>query len=269
MNLKPHKSRDASITPIPNGWRLTIPPGPANSYRLSQLDDYAHITRQNYPHFPSSSLELKARVSSSSVPGTLGFGLWNDPFGLSLGFGGNPFRLPILPNAVWFFHASEQNYLSFKDPSTAVGLDTIGKAPTYSTSGGSARPPAVNGFIAQIFRAPKFHPLLLAAGMAFPFSRKRTRKYLGRIIDEDAATVSVDVTEWHSYRLEWSPTRSAFWVDEALVLDSPVSPRPPLGLVIWIDNQYAAFSPNGRIAYGILEGKEEWLEIEDIIIRDA
>jgi hypothetical protein len=40
-----------------------------------------------------------------------------------------------------------------------------------------------------------------------------------------------------------------------------------LGLVIWIDNQYAAFTPDGRLASGLLEGKEEWLEIEGLEIK--
>lgn len=244
-NLKPRLTTDASVFPASNGFRLTIPPGTAGKYRLSQLDDHAHIARKNYPYSPPFSLSLRARVSSPFIPGTWGFGLWNDPFGFSFGSEDNFFRLPALPNALWFFYASPQNYLSFRDDKPA------------------------QGFLAQAFRSPRFHPLLILAGMALLFSRKKTRQLLSHIIDEDAATVSVDATQWHSYRLEWSPTRSAFWVDEALVLDSPVSPRPPLGLVIWIDNQYAAFSPNGRIAYGILEGKEEWLEIEDIIIRDA
>jgi hypothetical protein len=59
----------------------------------------------------------------------------------------------------------------------------------------------------------------------------------------------------------------AFEVDEVQVFESPVSPNPPLGLVIWIDNQYAAFTPEGRIAMGVLEGKEEWLEIKDLEIN--
>ena len=78
---------------------------------------------------------------------------------------------------------------------------------------------------------------------------------------------SVDVTQWHEYRLEWSPTRVLFYVDEALALESPVSPNPPLGVIIWIDNQYAAFTPEGRIAFGVLEGNEEWLEVENIVIN--
>jgi len=91
---------------------------------------------------------------------------------------------------------------------------------------------------------------------------------LSRIIDEDTAIVSADVTQWHSYRLEWSPSRSTFWVDESLVLDTPVSPRPPLGLVIWMDNQYAAFTPDGKLKWGLENNlTEAWLEIENIEIN--
>ena len=244
-NLKPRLTIDASVFPTSNGFRLTIPPGTAGKYRLSQLDDHAHIARKNYPYSPPFSLSLRARVSVLSVPGTWGFGLWNDPFGFSFGPEDNFFRLPALPNALWFFYASPQNYLSFRDDKPA------------------------QGFLAQAFRSPRFHPLLIPAGLALPFSRKKTRQLLSRVIEEDSATVSVDATQWHSYRLEWSPTRSAFWVDEALVLDSPVSPRPPLGLVVWIDNQFAAFKPDGKISIGVLAGKEEWLEIEDLVIRNA
>ena len=51
------------------------------------------------------------------------------------------------------------------------------------------------------------------------------------------------------------------------MLDTPVSPRPPLGLVIWIDNQYAAFTPEGKIKRGSEENlSEAWLEIENVEI---
>ena len=122
--------------------------------------------------------------------------------------------------------------------------------------------------MAQTFRSPKFHPLLFLAGLALPFSRKTTRKLLSKVIDEDGVALSVDVTQWHDYRLEWSPRRVLFYVDNALVFESPVSPNPPLGLVIWIDNQYAAFTPEGKIAFGVLDGPEAWIEVSDVELRD-
>ena len=76
----------------------------------------------------------------------------------------------------------------------------------------------------------------------------------------------VDVTQWHRYRLEWSAKCAVWYVDDAPVFESLVSPYPPLGVIIWIDNQYAAFTPEGKIAFGVLEGGDEWLEIEDLVI---
>ena len=244
--LIPRSTPGAKVEKISSGAdgkrsRLLIPVGPADKYRLAQLDDYATLSRGRFPLRSPLRLNLSARVSSQFIPGTWGFGLWNDPFGLSLGFGGNPFRLPALPNAVWFFGASPESHLSFRDNKPG------------------------QGFLAQTFRSPAFHPLLVPAGAALPFSRKTARRFLGRVIAEDGARISVDVTQWHSYQLDWREEWVSFEVDETLVFKSPVSPPPPLGLVIWIDNQYAAFTPEGKIGFGVLENPEPaWLEVQDI-----
>jgi hypothetical protein len=241
--LTPRHSPGAYVEEISHGaeYRLTIPSGSADKYRLAELNDYTQIPRGRFPlRFPLS-LNLSARASSESIPGTWGFGLWNDPFGLSLGFGGNPFRLPALPNAVWFFGASKENHLSFRDDKPA------------------------QGFLAQTFRSPKFHPSLILAGLALPFSRKSTRRLMSRVIAEDGIGLNVDVTKWRRYRLDWRENRVSFEVDDVQVFESQVSPNLPLGLVIWIDNQYAAFTPAGKIGFGVLENPEPaWLEIKDL-----
>ena len=228
----------------PNGFLLTIPDGDNKSYRVAQLDDYAQSARRDFPHRKSLRLSLHARASATSIPGTWGFGLWNDPFGLSLGFGGNPFRIPALPNAAWFFHASDENYLSF-----------------------SNKPG--NGFLAQAFRSSVFPSGHLArVGLTLSFSKVKARKLMGQTVEEDGVRLGVDVTEWHEYRFEWSVKQSAFWVDDVLVLETSVSPRLPLGLVIWIDNQFAAWHPDGKIGFGILENTERaWLELKDLIVE--
>jgi len=281
--LTPRFTPGAGVEEISRGsaYRLSLSFGKADQYHLAQLDDYTQTPRNRFPlRFPLS-LSLSARASSDSIAGTWGFGLWNDPFGLSLGFGGNPFRLPALPNALWFFGASKESYLSFKDASTTLlGLDPSEKN-TRST-----RPEvreAANGFIAQAFRSPKFHPRLILAGLALPFSRKLTRRILGKVIDEDGIQLwdheaqhqtvgvqgqGVDPTQWHRYRLDWRERRVRFEVDDVQVFESRVSPRPPLGLVIWLDNQYAAFTPEGKIGLGVLENSEPaWLEIRDLEIE--
>lgn len=257
--LIPQHTSGARVEEISPGeaYRLMIPAGTADKYRLAQLDDYAKTARSQFPLRPPLSLNLSARASHISIPGTWGFGVWNYPFGMSLGFGGTGWRLPTLPNAVWFFGASKENYLSFRDDSTALRS--------------AQREIAANGFLAQSFRSPKFHPLLIPAGLALPFSRKTTRRLLGRVIGEDGVRLRVDVSQWHRYRLDWHEDRVAFEVDDALVFESSVSPKPPLGLVIWIDNQYAAFTPGGRIGFGLLENPEPaWLEVKEIeVVRDG
>ena len=242
--MRSHVTPGASVYETSNGFRLTIPDGDNRSYRVAQLDGYAQLARRQFPSHPPRTLNLRARASAASLPGTWGFGLWNDPFGLSLGFGGNPFRIPALPNAIWFFHASNENYLSF-----------------------SEKPG--NGFLAQAFCAPVL-PLgqIIKTGLTLPFSRTKAREQMSRVVAQDGIRLGVDETQWHAYRFEWSLTGSAFWVDDDLVLETSVSPRPPLGLVIWIDNQFAAWHPNGEIKFGVLENNECWLEVEEIEIRD-
>jgi hypothetical protein len=241
MDLKEHTSRNGNIETTSTGRRLVISRGPNTEYRLAQLDDTLHLPRRKFPEQPPLTLSLRARASSETIPGTWGFGLWNDPFGLSLGFGGAPFNLPALPNAIWYFHASPQNYLSFREDKPA------------------------QGFLAQVFRSPRFHPYLLPAALIFPFSKRRARRLLSRVVQEDSAIIGAEVTQWHNYRLEWSLNRSRLWVDEILALDTPVSPRPPLGMVIWVDNQYAAFAPQGQMKWGLEENPSEaWLEIANL-----
>jgi len=270
--LTPRHTPGAHVEEISRGaeYRLIIPAGSAEKYRLAQLDDYTQILRSQFPLRSPLSLRLSARTSSDDIYGTWGFGLWNDPFGLSLGFGGNPFRLPALPNAVWFFGASKESYLSFRDSrASSTGFD-MPSTNTQATQppappGGTSQRDAANGFLAQSFRSPKYHPLLILAGLTLPFSRKSTRRLMSRVIAEDGIRLSVDVTEWHRYRLDWREKRVSFEIDDIQVFESEVSPSPPLGLVIWIDNQYAKFTPEGKIGFGVLENSEPaWLEIKDL-----
>jgi hypothetical protein len=226
------------------GWRLAIPPGPARQYRLAQLDDYTGLTRRQFPSHPPRTLSLRARVSAGFSAGTWGFGFWNDPFGFALGLDGNPARLPALPNAAWFFFASPHNHLSFQPDKPA------------------------QGFLAQTFRAPGFHPLLAPAALAFPFARPTTHKLLGRVIEGDGVALRVDPAEWHAYKLRWDRERVIFEVDAIVVLETSITPKPPLGLVIWIDNQYAAFTANGKLAWGTLEcDQAAALEIEALELK--
>ncbi|MGA2489276.1 MAG: hypothetical protein ABSF99_03685, partial [Anaerolineales bacterium] len=146
--LTSRQTPGSSVIQTSAGWRLDIPAGPSRTYRLAQLDDYALTPRSRLRQLPPCTLSLHARLSSSDLPGTWGFGLWNDPFGLSLGFGGKPGRLPVLPQTAWFMHASPPNWLSLRDDPETV--------------------PA-NGFFAEALRSPRIPPFLfLPSVLALP-----------------------------------------------------------------------------------------------------
>lgn len=243
------------MTPTETGWRLEIPAGPEGTYRLAQLDNY----RKHFPLNTPTTLSLHCRTSDSLLPGTWGFGFWNDPFTVSFGLQGAARRLPALPNAAWFFHASAANHLSFRPPISMGGLQ-----------GG---PLPASGFLAQTFSSPKIPSLLLAPGLlALPLMvsktfAKRIRAVAGKIIREDAKRLELDVTQWHAYRLKWSATRVELTIDGEPVFETESSPKGPLGLVIWIDNQFASFTPDGKFRAGTEANPDAtWMEIADLEI---
>lgn len=247
--LAPRSTPNAAVTATADGWRLQIPAGPAGTYRLAQLDDYARLPRGRFPLKNPTDLSLRCRVSSADLPGTWGFGFWNDPFMFSFGLQGTARRLPVLPNAAWFFHASPRNHLSLRDPLPG------------------------SGFLAQSFCAPHVPSLLLAPGLvALPLLFSRTfskwiRAICARIIDEDGALLSIDVTQWHAYQIAWHHEQLILSVDGQPVLKTGVSPRAPLALVIWIDNQFAAFTPQGKISAGTEANPvPAWIEIEGLVL---
>lgn len=246
FQLQPRITKGARV--VSHGediWKLAIPSGPAGSYRCAQMDNYGSISRSRFLQRAPFTLELRGRVSAMGLPGTWGFGLWNDPFGFGLGMGGAGVRLPALPNAAWFFYASAPNHLALRDTHPA------------------------QGFLAATFRAPLIPTVLLALGapgalfLAWPAAARILRRLAASIIAEDAARMDVDVSQWRLFRLEGLERAARFWVDGSLVFETPVSPRGKLGLVIWIDNQYAAFPPDGRPRSGTLANPQEaWLEIQ-------
>ncbi len=233
---------------IGDGWKLEIPEGERGTYRLAQVDDYVMFSRRLFHHSPPWAISLRARVSAPNIPGTWGFGLWNDPLGFSLGFGRTEGRLPVLPNAAWFFHASPPNWLSFRDDIPARGF-----------FGGSINSPSIPSlFLAPALLAVPFLPIR-------PVSRL-FRRLAGNIIRQDAIDISVDVTKYHEYSIEWLRDFTEYKIDQKTIFQTQISPHPPLGLVFWIDNQYATWDPEGHLAYGTLDNPKAILEINTIEI---
>jgi hypothetical protein len=231
-------------------WRLSIPTGPAGTYRLAQFDDYAGLRRSEFPWQPPVQISFAARASSGSIPGTWGVGLWNDPFSFSLGFGGASRRFPALPNAAWFFFASPENYLSLRDDLPA------------------------HGPLAATFRSPGLPaPLLAIAGLTlplfiWPFTARWLRRAARQFIQQDARRLAgIKPANWNRCKLVWENDTACFWVNDKLILETGLTPHGPLGFVLWIDNQYAALPPGGGVRYGTLETPETaWIEVKDLEI---
>lgn len=248
LTLVPHLTPGCQVDSFgENSWRLSCPGGEAGGYRLAQLDDYHQLKRSRLPWSAPCHLKLEARASANHLAGTWGFGFWNDPFGMSLGFGGARL-LPALPDAAWFFFASEPNYLSFRSDLPAVGG------------------------LAAVFRAPGVPLWLLAPGvLAAPlllvrwFSRL-ARRFAALLVKEDAAAITTDLTAWHTYEVIWQKNGVQFVMDGQTIRQSALSPRGPLGLVLWLDNQYAAWNPDGQIKYGTLETDPRWIEIRNLTL---
>jgi hypothetical protein len=247
-HLTPRTTPGASVLATPAGWRLQVPPGEAGRYRLAQVDDSSG-RRRRFLHRPPCGLRLRARLSATGLPGTWGFGFWNDPFGLALGVGGTDSRLPVLPQAAWFFHAPLPNHLALREGVPA------------------------SGFFAATFRSPAVPGFLLLPGLlglpllALRPASRWLRRMAGRLVRQEGARLDdVEVTAWHSYSICWREQGCEFAVDEP-VLSSAAPPRGPLSLVLWIDNQYAAWRPDGSLGYGTLANPGMELQLERIMLE--
>lgn len=224
--------------------RLEIPAGPAGRYRLAQIDDYHQLPRWKFHWSPPVELSLTAQASSNALPGTWGFGFWNDPFSLALPAGARAMRLPILPNTAWFFFASAENFLSLRDNRPA------------------------SGSLAAVFRSPRWPGLFsILATPLLPLLIVRPSaqwlRRLGRVfVTENSSALPLTPDEPREYRLVLKTNFTQFWLDDILVLETQTTPASPLGIVIWLDNQYAAWLPTGKLKFGTLANPDPaWVEI--------
>lgn len=242
----------ASVTPtLSGGFSFHLPSGGPRPFRLAQIDDYTSHSRSDLRWKAPVSICLRARISASNYAGTWGFGLWNDPFDPSLGIQGTSRHLPALPNAAWFFFASRPNHLSLRD-------DRPGQ-----------------GFMAATFASPAVPSLLLAPALfalpllAWKRASRGLRARLAAIVRGDSQLLDIDPSGWVQYTLTWRRSSVTFYADDRIVFETGIAPQGPLGLVIWMDNQYAAWEPNGSLSFGTLAGESATMEIEDLYAMDA
>lgn len=233
-----------------NGIHLSIPRTP-RGYADAQLDDYGGLPRAGFPWTAPTTLRLRARASHPSPPGTLGFGFWNDPFGISLSGAGSIRRFPAAPQALWFFYGSPPNDFSFVE-------------------GGAG-----SGWKAAVLRSVRYPAAVLLPGAAAAFalgSLPLIRRWIVPMVRRQAAAAEVlldtPLIEWHEYALTWRPDGAGFEVDGEIVAETGIVPHAPLGFVAWIDNQYAVLSAAKGIRFGLLPTAEEhWLEIQDLHVE--
>jgi hypothetical protein len=194
---------------------------------------------------------VRARSSIPDPPGTFGFGFWNDPFSLSLGMGGAARKLPAAPQCAWFFYGSPPHDLPLAEgvPGSGWKVQTLAFRPLPSLI---LAPAAAGG-------------VLLAS---LPPTRRWAFRQARRFYQAEERLLEIDPSAWHAYAVEWTAAAVRFFVDGAETLRSTHPPIPPLGLVLWIDNQFAVASSAKGFGFGVLRlDRGQTLELEDARIE--
>jgi hypothetical protein len=93
-----------------------------------------------------------------------------------------------------------------------------------------------------------------------PLLRRYWRWFVGR---QSQPLSGLD--SWHAYQIDWQDESARFLVDDRLVLATHLRQSGPLGLVIWIDNQWAALSETAGLRFGVLASPQSsWLEVRSL-----
>ncbi len=235
--------------------RMSFESARQGQYSDAQIDDYGNLPRASFPWRPPLRMQVIARSSlpaatqshtgesAAILRGTAGFGFWNYPFSVQ----GD---ILMLPEAVWFFYASPPSNMAL-----VPGLPGWGwKAQVVHSMHSGALAATVP----------------LAATIAFGLLTGNTQpaaRWMQKVSGACEALLPVEMTDWHSYALEWRRNEALFWVDDKLVLRAPQSPTRPLGFVAWLDNQYALATPRGVLRFGTISSGPQWLEMDIVKIE--
>lgn len=245
-----------SIELVDEKLRLSLPAVQQGQYADAQIDDYDSLPRSAFPWRPPLHMEVRARSShpaASASPasvatgdilrGTAGFGFWNYPFS---GRG----DVLMLPESIWFFYASPPSNMAL-----VPGLPGC-------------------GWKAQVIHSIRVESVVATAPMALSAAwarltgdERQASRWMQRLSGAQEALLNVDMTDWHTYSLEWRTGDVLFQVDNNLVLRAAQPPTRPLGFVAWIDNQYAVVTPRGTLRFGTVATGPEWLELDYVRIE--
>jgi hypothetical protein len=131
-----------------------------------------------------------------------------------------------------------------------------------------------NGAMAGVYFSPQIPSLFISSAVLFSplLASKPTSRWLrslaSKLIRHEIVPIQIDPTMWKHYKINWRPNEVNFEVDDQVVFRSTLAPKPPLALVLWLDNQYGAWRPDGGWGYGTLPvSADSWVEIKDLRIN--
>src|SRR5260370_9604877 len=228
--------------------RMAFASASQGQYTDAQIDDYSGRARSAFPWRPPLRMEVRARSSlpaatqnstsesTGILQGTAGFGFWNYTFSIR----GD---ILMLPEAVWFFYASPPS-----------NMELVPGIPGW-------------GWKAQVVHSMRPAALAATVPMAvttvFGLLTGETRPaghWMQKLSGAYEAVLTVEMTDWHAYTLEWQPDEATFFVDDKLVLRAQNPPTRPLGFVAWLDNQYAIATPRGILRFSTVTSGPQWFE---------
>ncbi|HVB73432.1 MAG TPA: hypothetical protein VNE38_07730 [Ktedonobacteraceae bacterium] len=243
-----------SLFVVDSNLRMSFEVAYQGQYTDAQIDDYDRLPRSKFPWKPPLRMEVRARSSrpaasltgslqqAAALRGTAGFGFWNYPFSAR----GD---ILMLPEAIWFFYAAPPSNMALVPGVPGWGW----KAQVVH----SMRPAALAASV----------PLAVTAALGrISGDTRPASRWMQRLTGAQETLLDVDMSEWHTYVLEWFPDMASFWVDDTLVLRAPQPPTRPLGFVAWLDNQYAIATPRGDFHFGTVESGPQWLDLGSIRI---